>query len=167
MHTHVDGVSIGQHPLVSRVLKGAFHSRPPLPRYSETWDVTKVLALLGAQDVNDRSSLKILSLRTVMLLALTRPSWSADLSKLDLKGYRNTQEGAVFYPSGLAKQSRPGRDLKGFFFSWFSENVMLCPVFSLELYCEQRSPLEGTLHSYLYLSSSLSTLSPHQQCHGG
>ena len=36
MHAPVDGVSIGQHLLVSRLLKGAFHARPPLPRYSGT-----------------------------------------------------------------------------------------------------------------------------------
>ena len=37
LHTPIDGVSIGQHPLVSRLLKGAFQTRPPLPRYTETW----------------------------------------------------------------------------------------------------------------------------------
>ena len=33
MHTPINGQSIGQH---SRLLKGAFQSRPPLPRYTET-----------------------------------------------------------------------------------------------------------------------------------
>ena len=131
LHTPIDGVSIGQHPLVSRLLKVAFQTRPPLPRYTETWDVAVVLSYLDSQSVDENLSLKLLSNRTVMLLALSRPSRSADLSKLDLRGYRNTPEGAVFLPTALAKQSRPGKPLTEFF---FSENRKLCPVFSLDLY---------------------------------
>ena len=151
MHTQIDGASIGQHPLVSRLLKGAFHSRPPLPRYTETWEVSKVLALLSGQDVSHKSPLKILSQRTAMLLALTRPSRSADLSKLDLKGYRNTPEGAVFHPSDLSKQSKQGKDLKQFFFPRFSENQKLCPAFSLENYICATQPLRGD-SSQLFIS---------------
>ena len=106
MHIPIEGVSIGQHPLVSRLLKGAFQSRPPLPRYQGTWDVSVVLHHIGGHQLDQSLSLKELSLRTVMLLALTRPSRSADISKLNLK---DTPEGAVFTPAALAKQSRPGR----------------------------------------------------------
>ncbi len=37
MHAPVDGVSIGQHPLVTRLLKGVFQTVtcPPLPRYTQ------------------------------------------------------------------------------------------------------------------------------------
>ena len=40
-HERIDGMSIGQHPAIIRVLKGAYQSRPPLPRYSSfsnLWD---------------------------------------------------------------------------------------------------------------------------------
>ena len=43
MHDRVDDVDVGKHPLVARVLKGAFHARPPLPRYTTTWNVQIVL----------------------------------------------------------------------------------------------------------------------------
>ena len=49
MHTPKEGLSIGQHPFVSRLLKGVFQSWPPLPKYSETWDVSKVLTYLDSQ----------------------------------------------------------------------------------------------------------------------
>ena len=88
MHTPIEGVSIGQHPLVSRLLKGAFQSRPPLPRYQGTWDVSVVLHHIGEHQLDQNLTLKELSLRTVMLLALTRPSCSADNSKLNLRGPR-------------------------------------------------------------------------------
>ena len=143
MHLPIEGVSIGQHPLVSRLLRGVYQTRPPLPRYSETWDVSRVLSYLAAQEVGDDLPLKLLTLRTVMLLALTRPSRSADLSKLNLAGFRNTPEGAVFSPSALAKQSRPGRPLKDFLFPRFPENQKLCPVFSLGLYVNRTKSLRG------------------------
>ena len=46
VHDKVDGVDVGKHPTVTRLLKGAFHERPPLPRYTSTWDVNAVLLYL-------------------------------------------------------------------------------------------------------------------------
>ena len=34
VHDKIDGYKVGQHPLVTRLLKGAHHQRPPQPRYS-------------------------------------------------------------------------------------------------------------------------------------
>ena len=53
VHEKVDGVSVGQHPTVTRLLKGVFHDRPPLPRYSSTWNVQLVLDFLGALGKNE------------------------------------------------------------------------------------------------------------------
>ena len=36
VHEKVDGYEVGQHPLVSRLLKGVFNQRPPKPRYEVT-----------------------------------------------------------------------------------------------------------------------------------
>ena len=43
IHGKVEGYSVGEHPLVSRALKGAFNTRPPLPRYNTFWDVGVVV----------------------------------------------------------------------------------------------------------------------------
>ena len=68
------GYEVGQHPLVSRTLKGIFHERPPQPRYSETWNVAAVTTYIESLGENDSLSLAILTHKLVMLLALTRPS---------------------------------------------------------------------------------------------
>ena len=39
----IDGIPVGQHPLVIRFLKGVFESRPAMPRYTAVWDVNQVL----------------------------------------------------------------------------------------------------------------------------
>ena len=67
-HEKVDGNSIGVHPAVTRLLKGAFHSRPPQPRYSSFWDVGTVISYLQSLGGNDCLNLKHLTLKTVMLL---------------------------------------------------------------------------------------------------
>ena len=87
-----------------------------------------MLTYLNGHEVDQSISLKQQTLCTIMLLALTHPSQSMDLAKLNLTGYRNTPEGAVFLPTALAKQSRPGKEIKDFFFPKFTENSKLCPV---------------------------------------
>ena len=43
VHGRIDGHTVGQHPLVVRMLKGAFNERPPVARYSSFWDIGVVL----------------------------------------------------------------------------------------------------------------------------
>ena len=82
MHDTVDGVEVGKQPVISRLLKGVYHARPPLPRYSSTWDVQVAL------QYTDNLGLKLLTFKLVMLFALTRPSCSADLAALQLNRRR-------------------------------------------------------------------------------
>ena len=86
VHEKIDGYSVGQHPMVTRLLKGVFHNIPPLPRYTSTWKVEQVLTYIKAMGSNQDLSLKQLTWKVTMLLALTRPSRSTDLSNLDLTG---------------------------------------------------------------------------------
>ena len=39
LYSKVDGYSIGQHPLVTRMLKGVFNERLPVAKYLAFWDV--------------------------------------------------------------------------------------------------------------------------------
>ena len=57
MHKPVDGNSVGSHPAVTQLLKGAFHTRPPLPKYSAFWDVGVVTCYLKSLGNNKDLSL--------------------------------------------------------------------------------------------------------------
>ena len=63
-HDSIEGVHVGQHPLVSRLMKGVYNSCPPQPKYSRTWDVEIVLRYLRS---NDRANL---SQKLTLLFAL-------------------------------------------------------------------------------------------------
>ena len=76
VHDRVDGISVGQHPLVARVLKGAFNERPPQPRYSHTWDGNKVTSYIDGMGDNASIDLQELTVKLTMLLAPQRGSFS-------------------------------------------------------------------------------------------
>ena len=43
VHDTVDGMEVGKHHMINRLLKGAYHVIPPLPRYIFTWNVQVIL----------------------------------------------------------------------------------------------------------------------------
>ena len=125
---------MGKHPMISRLVKGAYHARPPLPRYTSTWNVQVVLQYIDNLGPSSSLSLRLLTFKLVMLLSLTRPSRSADLVALQLDRRRYMPEGVTFLPATLAKQSSQGRVLREFFFPLFPLNTNLCPVETLWQY---------------------------------
>ena len=140
VHDRVDDVDVGKHPLVARVLKGAYHARPSLPRYTTTWDVQVVVDGISKWGDTTSMSLKLLTYKLVMLMALTRPSRSADLTALSVSKCQFKPEGVSFLPSGLAKQSRQGKPLAGFL---SSRQRALFSRDSPSLYVCNISPEEG------------------------
>ena len=151
VHDRADGVPVGQHPIITRLIKGIFNVRPPIPRYSSTWDVQLVLNFLQTQGKSETLSLKMLTLKNVFLLAITRPSRSADLSQLDTSRMRSGVNGVSFIPSTLAKQSRQGKPIESFFFPSFPQNPILCPVRTLSVYLDKTNQVRGS-ETKLFLS---------------
>ena len=82
----VDGASAGSHPLVIRFLKGVFNLRPPKPRYTKTWDVQPVVNFLRSLYPLCTISLKEITLKMVMLMALTQAARIQTLHLLILPG---------------------------------------------------------------------------------
>ena len=99
--------------------------------YETTWDMTKVLNCIESLGSSESLSLRDPSWKLAMLLALTRPSHSADLIKLDLRLRHYSPEGVTFQQAGLTKQSRAGRPRAEFFFPAF-ESRELCPKATLQ-----------------------------------
>ena len=66
-----DKTTFGEHPLVTRFLKGIFEIKPSLPRYSVVWDVGTVLKYLQTLRPISDLPLKQLTTKLVMLLDFT------------------------------------------------------------------------------------------------
>ena len=123
--------------MITRLVKGAFYSRPPLPWYTHTWEVQAVLNFLQSLGDNWKLSLKHLTWKVTMLLALSCPSRSADLSQLDLSRRVYKPDGVCFYPSALSKQSRQSSHIVHFFFPSLPDDSQLYPVTTLKVYEER------------------------------
>ena len=140
VHEEVDGHLIGQHPMVTRVLKGAFNCRPPKPRYTSTWSVNQVVTWLDQQN-NTVIPLLSLAMKAVTLCALSRPCRLAELANLSFQSLSFSPEGITAYPLMPPKQSQPGKAIKEYFFPLFLDNSNICLVVTLRLYCDKTSGL--------------------------
>ena len=67
----VDEVEVGKHPMISRLLKGAYQESP-LPRYTATWDVQVVLQYIDNLGSSSTLLLKLLTFKLVMLLSIDK-----------------------------------------------------------------------------------------------
>ncbi len=72
-HALIGDVSVGRHPLVSRFMQGARRIRPFRPIWVPSWDLSIVLEglLCPPFEPLESMSVKLLTLKTVLLLALS------------------------------------------------------------------------------------------------
>ena len=70
-------------------------------------------------------------------MALTHPSRSANLSKLNIHYRTYTAKGVTFQPTHLSKQSRSSKPIREFFFSFYAADESICPVRALQTYEER------------------------------
>ena len=83
----IDGYSVGEHPIIARLLKGMFHVRPPEPRYSFTWDVNVLLTFLESWFPLSALELKQLTLKTAALVALVSAQRSQTIVGIEYRSY--------------------------------------------------------------------------------
>ena len=129
----IEGFDIGRHPLVCRILKGAFQLRPPKAKYTTFWSVEQVLSHLASWGDNQSLPLQKLTWKLAMLLALCSASRTSDLTKLSISHRVFSNGKVIFYPTGLAKQSSPDNLPTPIEFHAFPDNL-LCPVECLQRY---------------------------------
>ena len=131
-HNPLEGNLIGQHPLVKQLLRGTYNSRPPQPRYAHTWDVDIVLEHIKELGENKNLSLKTLSCKLVVLMALTSANGVSELHALDLRFRYYKSDGVLFKLASLTKKRQLGSSLKECFFFSFGEDNRLCVVHCLK-----------------------------------
>lgn len=137
----VDGCRAGAHPLVVRFMKGVFNLRPPLPRYVATWDVQPVLKQLQSMHPLHVLSLKDLSLKLVMLMALTQAARVQTLHLLTTQGLCIEQDSIMVPLSGNIKQCRPQFNVRFIRFQAYPKDDSLCVCATLRQYLERTRAL--------------------------
>ena len=133
-HLPVNSICVGTHPFISRLMKGIFNLCPPCPRYVQTWDVSVVLRYLKFLSPAPLLSMKNLTLKLVMLMALMSLSRANLLPKLDLR-FRVFKGDCVLFTLPLVRESSrvtsPPIDIT---FPAFPQHRRLCIVNYLKTY---------------------------------
>ena len=133
IHPWIEGKPVGQHPLVIRLMKGIANERPPKPRYTTTWDVAKVTTYLSALGETKTLSLKLLTKKLLMLLALVSPERASVLWELNIRYLKKQPDGVVFTLIKPRKSGDPMSRAKATF-PRFLQDTTLCPCDCLETY---------------------------------
>ena len=88
-----NAVDFGQHKIARCFMKGVFELKP---KYSHTWDVDTVLNLLECYAPINKQTLKELSHKLVMLLALLTGQRCQTIHKLSVKNMKLEDNKCVF-----------------------------------------------------------------------
>lgn len=138
--------TFGEHPDVKRFMKGIFQSRPPLPRYCKTWDVNLVLQHIGSMGNSQELSLKDLTLKLVMLVALTTAQRGQSLQLLDIQNMVQEETAYTFMLNSNLKQSKPGKSTSDLVIKLnaYPHDRNLCVVNACSVYLERTKLLRGS-----------------------
>lgn len=156
----VNGIKVGQHPDIVRLIKGVFNSRPPQKRLVPEWNLEAVLSSLQKKPFEPmkNASLKFITFKTVFLIAITCFRRCSDIQSLQLgEGSVNIQNtGITFSRHGLAKQDREGHYGTNIFIPAFKDNKKLDPKRCLYYYLKRTEPFrkcpDGSDEKRVFLS---------------
>ena len=147
----IENFMVGSHPLVIRYMRGIFNLRPTRVRYTEVWDVNKVLCYLRKLSPVSELSLKYLTLKLTMLIALTNAARTQTVHLLSVNNMKRLRTEYVLQLDGLLKQSRPNYNVCSLSLRSYPPDRRLCVLFVLKEYLKRTKTFRGS-HSFLLVS---------------
>ena len=122
---------------LSLFMRSIYNKRPPQPRYSSTWRVQQVLDLFTKWGENEILSLRHLTRKTVMLLALTTFFRSCEIANVTFSSIKFNSADMSFILAKPRKAQRSG-SLNCFKVTKFEDSI-LCPVAAVKEYIKRTS----------------------------
>ena len=147
---HLDNFSIGEHPVISRLIKGIFHRRPPSRRIFQTWDVGKVFDVF--LEWSTPLSFKQLQRKLAFLIAMATAKRPSELASLRCSAaFMTASTSSIhFIPSFLSKTDRQTHLGLPITLTWLGgSDSSLCPVETLETLLQMRHELSFG-HDYIF-----------------
>ncbi|XP_015123313.1 uncharacterized protein LOC107045524 [Diachasma alloeum] len=139
------GPEVGSDPNIKRFCKGVSNKRPSKPKYNDTWDPKVVLDLLETWPSNEALSLKLLTLKLTILLALTTSHRMQTLSVIDIRNVRVLVDSieikipATIKTSGTSASSNKKRPT--LILPFFTQNKRICVATTLRDYLQATQDL--------------------------
>ena len=129
--------SVGTHPLIKRFMRGVFQLRPPTARYKEIWDVSSVFNYLRSLSPASSLTLKMLTLKLCMIIALTSAQRVQTLHFMHLDKMSLSNSAVTFHFEELLKQSKPGNLDTSVTLDAYPPDRRLCVVRYLKYYIKR------------------------------
>ena len=129
---NIDGVPVGQHPVITRLMKGVLNIKPALPKYNFTWDVGIVITYISKIDTNSLSQ----KLATLLVL-LCGQRCSEILSVLDIRNLDLSENMCVIRIGDILKTSGPKNHIDEIKFHLYPNDLTICPLNCLTQYLEE------------------------------
>ena len=150
---NIDGFKVGEHPIVSRFMSGAFNRKPTFPRYVETWNPQIVLNhLKGYPDIKEMS-LKQLTWKLTMILALVTAQRTQTLKLLSIDDMQTKAGEYVFPITSILKQTSANGDrqryLQPIVLKKYDYDKTLCVFTLLQEYLMRTAKLRGSCSQLL------------------
>lgn len=101
---------VGTHPLVRRFVKAVYQTRPAFPRYQENYNVSKVLEYLKTLWPLEDLSLKLLTFKLVMLVALVTGQRCQSIHLMIINNMQVIDRVYRFLIKDLVKHSKAGKE---------------------------------------------------------
>ena len=133
-------VTIGSNPIISRFMKAIFKINAPTARYKTTWDPHIVLNYLSSLGTGDKLTLKLLSMKLLMLTALVS---AQSLHMLDIRFMKEGETQFDFLLPEHIKQSRPRYKPPSVMLKAYPTDKTLCVVSHMKEYLRRTKPLRG------------------------
>lgn len=147
-----DGITIGAHPDVVRYMKGVYNLRPQRPRYTHTWDINLVLNFLRKLSPVKFLTLKDLTLKLTMLIAITNAARVQTIHSISVDNMVKLESEFVCKFDNLLKQSRPGVNFSILHLKSYPPDRRLCTYTVVKEYLERTKSLRKNGQKELLVS---------------
>lgn len=145
------GPRISNDDRVTRFFKGIARLRPPLPKYSVTWNPSIVLNYLSNHYPNEGLKLEELTKKCVTLLALATAHRVQTLAKINIVNIEHFPSQLVIKIPDSIKTSRPGSKQPTLILPFFTSKPEICPSKTLIAYLDRTKHLRKNSNS-LFIS---------------
>ena len=129
----IDGIVIGKHPVVCRLLRAIYNKRTPKAKYSTFWGAEIVLEKMREMGPNASLSLRQLTLKTVLTLALATYARVSEIASIDFQTLR-FQDGGLLFNLLKPRKSQTSGPFATFKLRPLLSDPLICPVESVKAY---------------------------------
>lgn len=145
------GPSLGQDDIVKRFFRGVRNVRPNKPRYDITWDPQIVLDFYRQLPHNVDLSLKDLSEKLIILLALVTGHRLQTFSLMEVDQIREMSDHIEVRIPRRIKTSKSSEHQPNLIIPFYNDDKTICVASTLKLYLEKTRLIRGDVKS-LFIS---------------